>query len=147
MSISYEVVVDGACRANADGIGQAAAAVLIYKHKKLIGQLNRGLGIRTAAEAEFEAVLLGVQLCWAAQLPNPVIYTDARMVVNAHEGTWQRPHASVIGLMWTLSTIAAEYPFRLFWVPRREVAAADALCNTTLDAIAESMMAFDLGEE
>lgn len=135
--INYEVIVDGACSATADGIGESACAVLIYKHKKLIGQLSRGLGLRTAAEAEFEAVIMGVQLCWAAQLPNPIIYTDSQMVVRAHDGLWTDPHPSLVGLIHTLGEFADNYPFRLHWVPRRDVAAADELCATTLAAMTE----------
>jgi len=135
----YECFVDGASRGqgNPDKFGHGAAAVMIYKNKKLIGQYARGLGRRTNNEAEYEAVLMALLMCWSADLVDPVIYSDSTLVVNQVNGKWRCNNEGLRPLLHSIEEIQDVFRFRLVHVPRGYVSEADALCNELLDTMLE----------
>lgn len=135
----YEAFVDGASRGsgNPDKYGHGAAAVMIYKNKKLIGQYARGLGRRTNNEAEYEAVLMALLMCWSADLVDPVIYSDSEMVVNQINDKWRCNNDDLLPLLHSIREIGSVFRFRLVHVPRSYVAEPDLLCNKLLDAMLE----------
>lgn len=140
----HECIVDGASRGqgvkdeNGTPVnGHGAAGVLIYRNKKLIGQYARALGRVSNNQAEYEAVLLGLQLCWAAGLEHPVIYSDSNLVVNQINGDWDCKNQELLPLLWSVFEIKEVYNFRLEFVPRRYVSEADALVNNFLDLMLE----------
>lgn len=136
----YEAFVDGASRGqgtrDTDGNlvnGHGAAAVLIYKNKKLIGQYARALGRTHNNQAEYEAVLIALMLCWAAGLEDPIIYSDSNLVVNQINGEWDCKNEDLIPLLLSVKEIQEEYRFRIHHVSRSIVTEADALVNRLLD--------------
>lgn len=130
----YEVYVDGASRGQGTGkVGDAAAACVILANKKVIGQYARGLGPRTNNEAEYEAVLLGLLLCWAADLRDPVIYSDSMLVVKQVTGQWDCRARALAPLLASIKEIQDEFRFRIVHVPRQEVGVADYLVKDFLD--------------
>lgn len=136
----YEVFVDGASRGQGtrdenDNLvnGHGAAAVLIYKNKKLIGQYARALGRTHNNQAEYEAVLIALMMCWAADLEDPIIYSDSNLVVNQISGKWDCKNEDLIPLLLSVQEIESVYRFRIQHVPRRFVAEADELVNELLD--------------
>lgn len=134
-----EVYVDGAARGQGalPGVpGEAACGVVIYKNKKLVGQFARGLGRRSNNEAEYEAVLNALMMCWAADLVDPIIYSDSTLVVNQVNRKWQCKSETLLPYLLTIHDIEEVFRFRLRYVPRREVTQADQLANAFLDALA-----------
>lgn len=131
----YEVYVDGAARGQGAGTnrGHGACGVLIYKNKKLIGQYARGLGRVTSSQAEYEAILNGLMLCWAADLEDPVIYSDSATVVKQVNSDWKCTNEDLLPLLYSIHEIRDVYRFRLQKVKRHVVAEADALANRMLD--------------
>lgn len=113
--------------------GHGAAAVLIYKNKKLIGQYARALGRTHNNQAEYEAVLLAILLCWAAGLEDPIIYSDSNLVVNQIIGEWECKNDELIPLLLSVKEIQEVYRFRIQHVKRSVVSEADALVNQLLD--------------
>lgn len=135
--MNYTVFVDGASRglgADHDGLGEGAAACMIYKNGHLIGQVHRGLGRIDSNSAEYEAVYLGATLCWAADLENPIIYTDSKTVFDWVTGELTPPE-TVLPIHLSLQMIRNQYPFRLIHVGRRMVREADRLANYFLDQL------------
>lgn len=134
----YECFVDGASRGQGtgDGPGLAACAVVIYRNQKLVGQYARGLGRRSNNEAEYEAVLMAVLMCWAADLKDPIIYSDSTLVVNQVNGDWQCKNETLKPLLLSVNEIQEEFRFRIQHVPRRYVSEADYLANEFLDKLA-----------
>lgn len=131
------VVVDGAARGQGTPAGgEAALGVAIYKNNKLLGQYARGLGRRTNNEAEYEAVLAGVLLCWAGDLVDPIIYSDSAVVVKQVNGVWECRTESLRTLLLSIREIQEVFRFRLVQVPRKMVAEADHLANLFLDKLA-----------
>lgn len=135
----YEVFVDGAARGQ--GVngrrGHGACAVLIYKNKKLIGQYARGLGLVTNNQAEYEAVIHGLLMCWSAGLEDPVIYSDSAVVVKQVTGEWQCKNEELLPLLYSIREVEEVHRFRLVHVKRRIVSEADALANSMLDRMLE----------
>lgn len=136
----YECFVDGASRGQGtrdeEGNllnGHGAAAVLIYKNKKLIGQYARALGKTHNNQAEYEAVLLALTMCWSAGLEDPIIYSDSNLVVNQITGEWDCKNEDLIPLLLSIKEIEAVYRFRVKHVPRSFVAEADELANKILN--------------
>lgn len=135
----YEIFVDGASRGQGkEKMGLAACALVIYKNQKLVGQYARGLGRRTNNEAEYEAVLHGLLMAWAADLKDPIIYSDSTLVVNQVNGDWQCKNEALLPLLLSVLEIKEEFRFRIMHVPRRYVSEADRLCNQFLDKLAEN---------
>lgn len=135
----YELFVDGASRGQGvEGpTGHGAAAVLIYKNKKLIGQYARGLGRVTNNQAEYEAVLLGLLMAWAAGFEDPIIYSDSTLVVNQVSGKWRCNSEDLTPLLVSVQEIQEVYRFRVQHVPRSYVAEADQLANKLLNQMLE----------
>lgn len=136
----YECFVDGASRGqgtrdNEGNLvhGHGAAAVLIYKNKKLIGQYARALGRTHNNQAEYEAVLIALMLCWAAGLEDPIIYSDSNLVVNQINGDWDCKNEDLIPLLLSVREIQEVYRFRIQHVSRHVVTEADELVNKLLD--------------
>lgn len=132
----YEVYVDGAARGQGtDGIpyGHGACAAMIYKNRKLIGQFARGLGLASNNQAEYEAVIMGLLMCWSARLEDPVIYSDSSLVVNHINGDWECNNEELLPLLYTVREISRAYRFRVVQVKRHIVSEADALANNMLD--------------
>lgn len=132
----YEVYVDGAARGQGtDGIpyGHGACAAMIYKNRKLIGQFARGLGLVSNNQSEYEAVIMGLLMCWSARLEDPVIYSDSALVVRQINGEWECKNDDLLPLLYTVQEIADAYRFRLVHVKRHIVSGADALANNMLD--------------
>lgn len=135
--VNYTVFVDGAARglgADEDGLGEGAAACMIYKNGHLIGQVHRGLGRVDSNTAEYEAVYLGALLCWSANLENPIIYTDSQTVYDWITGEKQPPE-QFHPIHLSLQMIRNQYPFKLVHVGRRVVREADRLANYFLDEL------------
>lgn len=135
-----ECFVDGAARGQGSvegdtNRGDGAAAVLIYQNRKLIGQYARGLGRRTNNEAEYEAVLLALILCWAANLTDPIIYSDSTVVVNQINKKWQCKSPDLQSLLASVKEIEEEFRFRVVHVKRNQVSEADRLANQMLDKL------------
>lgn len=141
----HEVYVDGASRGqgsqNEDGtverLGHGAAAAMIYRNKKLIGQYARGLGKVPNNVAEYEAIILGLLMCWAADLERPIIYCDSSIVVKQINGDWQCKSERLIPLLKSVQEIEQVYQFNVVHVPRSHVAEADKLANKFLNSMLE----------
>ncbi len=136
-----EVYVDGGCRQipGASGIGEAACGAVIYINKKRQGEFARGLGKRTSNEAEYEAVLCGIMLCWSANLKDPIIYSDSTLVVNQVLNKYECTSPSLKPYLFTIQQIQKEFRFRLQHVSRNGVSEADTLVNLFLDTLLREM--------
>lgn len=137
-----EVYVDGAARGQGSSNPvQAACGIVIYKNGKLIGQFARGLGSRTNNEAEYEAVLNGIMICWAAGLVDPIIYSDSTLVVNQVNKVWKcnPKNHNLVPYLLTIWDIMEVYHFRLQHVNRNKVKQADSLANDFLDILSSHL--------
>jgi ribonuclease HI len=133
-----EVFIDGAARgqgADRSKTGYAAIGILIYDKKKLVGQFARGLGRRTNNEAEYEALIHAVLLCWAADLPDPIIYSDSQTLVKQVERESRCRSEALVPLLAAVLELREVFRFRLVLVPREYVWEADKAAKECLDGL------------
>lgn len=135
----YEVYCDGAARGQGSGVkyGHGACAVVIHRNKKTVGQFARGLGFVTNNQAEYEAVLLALLMCWSADIKKPTIYSDSTLVVKQVNGEWNCKNKNLLPLLLSIKEIQQVYSFNLVNVKRNVVSEADALANAFLDNMLE----------
>lgn len=135
----YEVFVDGAARGQ--GVegkrGHGACAIVIHENKKVIGRYARGLGLVTNNQAEYEAVIHALLMCWAADLEDPIIYSDSAVVVKQVTGEWKCHNDELLPLLYSIKEIQDDYRFRIVNVKRNAVSEADRLANDMLDQMLE----------
>ncbi len=150
----YKVVVDGAARGQGAPVtvcsscgsqsdihrGEGAIGIAIYRHDKLISHVYRTLGKRTNNEAEYEAVIHALLICWAADLADPIIYSDSLVVVNQINGIWRCKAVELRPLLHTIEEIREHFRFRLVHVTRKaktgiNTTEADFLANRVLDLL------------
>lgn len=133
----YEVYIDGASRGQGatkdDHDGHAALGIAIHRNGEMIGQFCRGLGRRTNNEAEYEALIHALLMCWSADFRSPTIYSDSLLMVNQVNGTWNCHADALQPLLASVKELSEIFPFRLVHVERRAVWEADALANFFLD--------------
>lgn len=137
MAAFYECFIDGACRNNGskEVEPEAACAAMIYKNKKEVFRFARELGNRTNNQAEYEALILCLTMCIAADIPRPIIYSDSQVVVNQMNGVWESVDPGLLPFYLTATRLKANYNFDLVKVPRSKVFYPDELCNQVLDEL------------
>lgn len=136
----WEAVIDGAARGQGagtvPGLGQGAVGVVIARNKKTVWGFARGLGLVTNNQAEYEALIAALMLCWAADdIDDPIIYSDSQVVTMQVNGLWRCKNPTLQPLLLSVQQIKADYRFRLQHVQRHIVSAADALANDFLDQL------------
>jgi ribonuclease HI len=121
---THRVLCDGGSRGNP---GPAAvAAVLLAPSGEQVEARARPIGRATAAAAEYEAILLGLELASAHGIDALEVCSDSRLAVTAIERGDGAPAAAVRAA----ATRFARVTWR--WHPRAENEAADALVRALL---------------
>jgi ribonuclease HI len=136
----YECFVDGASRGQGNTgdeshYGHGAIGVLIYRNKKMVGNYTRLLGRRSNNQAEYEAILHAVTICWSSGIESPIIYSDCKTAVDQINGNSQCNSQELLPFLHSINKIKRDYHFRVVHVPRSQVSEADALANSTLDEV------------
>lgn len=124
------LLCDGGSRGNP---GPAAiAAVLLAPGGRVLDERSLAIGRATAAEAEYRAILLGLELA-AAEGTDPVeVCSDSRLAIAAVEGT-PPADAALAALARDIRAAARAFSaVRWRWHPRGDNAAADALVRGLL---------------
>ena len=145
--MSVLVYCDGSSRGQGvtPGVkGEGAVGVVIYKNNQLVGQYARGIGKATNNEAELEAILTGLMLCWAhPELIDPIIYTDSQVAAKLVNGEWFCTEEALRPLVLSIHEIKEVFRFRLIQVPRAQVAEADKLARQFLDKLQQRLVVDD----
>jgi ribonuclease HI len=127
------VNVDGGARGNP---GPAAiAAVASTPDGEVVAERGEAIGEATNNIAEYQAVLLGIELARALEATELELIGDSELVVRQIQGSYKvkqdhlRPlHARVLRELMDFDSWSIRH------VRRDENAAADALVNSTLDS-------------
>ncbi len=124
---------DGASRGNP---GPAAAGIIIENEQgKLLAQGKKYLGQMTNNQAEYRALILGLQAIARYQPAAVQVCLDSELVVHQMNGRYQVRDAALRPLYQEAQKLAAALPqVQFHHVPRRQNAHADALANEALDA-------------
>jgi ribonuclease HI len=126
------VNVDGGARGNP---GPAAvAAVLTSPEGELIEQLGKPIGRATNNVAEYQAVLLGIELAKSVGAVEVELIGDSELIVKQVKGEYRVKDAGLKPLHAEVRAALGEFDrWSIRHVRREHNAAADALVNETLD--------------
>jgi ribonuclease HI len=123
---------DGGSRGNP---GQAAAAALITTAdgEELLRRAKR-LGKTTNNVAEYEAVLLALDLCKELGAARVTLRVDSELVARQIEGRYKVKHPDLMQLHHRAMLRARMFEkLQVEHIPRKENTAADAMVNACLD--------------
>ncbi|MCX7597749.1 MAG: ribonuclease HI family protein [Armatimonadetes bacterium] len=129
---TWRLYVDGASRGNPGPAG--AGAVLLDAAGQVVEEGSRFLGRATNNVAEYQALLLGLELARRHGVKSLDIFADSELLVRQLTGRYQvrSPHLKL--LFQAVRQALAEIPaWRLTHLPRRHNAAADRLANAAID--------------
>jgi ribonuclease HI len=126
------VYVDGAARGNP---GPAAAGIcLVDPEGRPIRRIGKTLGRLPNNQAEYQALLIALDLAASHAPPSLLVRMDSELVVRQMTGRYrvkdpvlQRLHARAEAMIRTIGTVRFEH------VPRSLNAEADRLANLALD--------------
>jgi len=123
---------DGGSRGN-PGEAACAAFITTAKGEELLRRAKR-LGKTTNNVAEYEAVLLGLDLCKELGAAHVTLRIDSELVARQVEGKYKVKHPDLMQLhhrvvlrMRTFEDVEIQH------IPRKENATADAMVNACLD--------------
>jgi ribonuclease HI len=128
------IYTDGAARGNP---GPGAIGIVIKDEAGLIlDKISRRLGVTTNNQAEYQAIIIGLEKAISLGAKNVVVKSDSELVVkqiNGHykiKNTALRPlYQRVVQLTGSLASFSISY------IPREQNAMADALANKALDGV------------
>jgi ribonuclease HI len=123
------VLCDGGSRGNP---GPAAvAAVLVAPDGAIVDRRSMRIGRATAAEAEYRAMLLGLELAAEHGAAAVDVRSDSRLAIAAIEDAGEEgPHAALVTEIRAAAGAFSVVRWR--WHPRGENEAADALVRQLL---------------
>jgi ribonuclease HI len=124
---------DGASRGNP---GHAAAGVVVQSTSgEALATLKQYLGVMTNNQAEYQALVLGLQLVLTYQPSSLHIKMDSELIVKQMRGEYRVKSPELLPLYNEVRSLIAQLPHRpqFTHVPRGENSQADALANAALD--------------
>jgi ribonuclease HI len=128
----WSLYVDGACRGNP---GPAGAGAVLYGPKgEVQAEDSRYLGEATNNVAEYQALLLGLELALKHGVKNLFIYSDSELLVNQILGAYQvkKPHLYPLWLK-ARETLQNFDCYSLSHLDRSLNAEADRLARQAID--------------
>lgn len=126
---------DGGARGNPGPAG--IGVVLISDSGKVIGEIARGIGIATNNEAEYAALIAGLEMARDEGVKELDVFLDSQLVVSQVKGEWKikKDHLRPLAVK-ARSLLDGFERASLNHVKRAENADADALANQGMDAAA-----------
>jgi ribonuclease HI len=126
------IYTDGAARGNP---GPAAIGVVL---KDIIGNtittVCRTLGVRTNNQAEYTAVITGLEKALSLGAKQVVLKSDSELVVKQLMGLYKVKNADLREMYQKVIALAGRLEkFSAVNIPREQNKQADALCNKALD--------------
>lgn len=124
---------DGGARGNPGPAG--IGVVLLSDSGKVIGEIARGIGIATNNEAEYAALIAGLEMARDEGVEELDIFLDSQLVVSQVKGEWKikKDHLRPLAVK-ARSLLDGFERTSLNHVKRAENADADALANQGMDS-------------
>jgi len=126
------LAVDGASRGNPGPAG--AGAAIIDSHGKPLAELSRYLGETTNNEAEYRALILGLEMARERKYPNIVIQTDSELLAKQIRGEYRVKEPRLKELFAKAHRLLEDFRhWEIKNVPRLQNRLADRLSNIAID--------------
>jgi ribonuclease HI len=123
---------DGAARGNP---GPAAIGVVLKDGAgTVVATISRGLGVKTNNQAEYTAVIAGLEKALSLGAKEVVLKSDSELVVRQLMGRYKVKNADLREMYLQVLKLAGQLEkFTALNIPREMNKQADALCNKALD--------------
>lgn len=129
--MNYKLFTDGGARGNP---GPAAIGAVLYQDNKIIGTVSKSIGKTTNNQAEYRAIIAGLELAGAHKIKELHCYLDSELVVeqlNRNYKVKDKELAKLFVKVWNLSQSFKKITFS--HVRREQNKVADKLVNQALD--------------
>jgi ribonuclease HI len=126
------IYTDGAARGNP---GPAAIGVALKDAAgNTVATISRTLGVKTNNQAEYTAVIAGVEKAISLGAKQVVLKSDSELVVRQLMGQYKVKNADLKELYQKVVALTGRLEkFSALNIPREQNKQADALCNKALD--------------
>lgn len=127
------VETDGAARGNP---GLAGAGIIIKdENGRRLETIGEFLGVTTNNQAEYRALIAGLQAVARHQPANVTVRMDSELVVKQMNGQYKVRHPELLPLYAQAVELAAQLPGITFqYVPREQNRGADQVANIAIDS-------------
>lgn len=129
----FQLFTDGAARGNP---GPASiGAVLKDTSGEIIAEISEYLGETTNNQAEYKALLAGLQKALELSIKKLEVFLDSELVVKQIRGEYKVKHPDLIPLHTETKSLIRKFPeITISHVRREKNKEADALANLALDS-------------
>jgi len=133
LDASYFIInTDGTARGNP---GPAAIGVTIRNGDgRLLANISRNIGVATNNQAEYRALIAGLEKAIQLGAREVVVNSDSELLVKQLQGHYRVKNAELKSLYLEVVKLAYSLPvFRIEAIPREQNREADNLANKALD--------------
>ena len=130
----YSLFIDGAAEFDEDlKPNNAGIGGLIKKGDELVYSFSENIGIRTNNEAEYSALIQGIQACLDHKIYHVDIFSDSELIVNQVNGKYKLKDSKMIKLHAEVAKLCSELEsWTISHVPREQNEEADHLSKIGL---------------
>lgn len=129
----FTLNTDGGARGNP---GPGAIGVVLKKDGEIIDQEGKYLGTSTNNEAEYKALILGLEKARSQNITELACFLDSELVVKQLNGEYKIKNDRLKVFFDKLTDLKMNFKKITFnYIPRTQNKEADKLVNTTLDSL------------
>lgn len=126
-----DLYCDGGARGNP---GPAGAGAVLLIDEQVVDKTGKYLGRATNNSAEYQGLLLGLELARGHQVQNLAIYLDSELIVKQILGTYKVKHAGLLPLWQAVKKELGRFNnWSIKHVPRSMNKLADQMVNQAID--------------
>ncbi len=129
---TYSLYTDGASRGNP---GEAGAGIILKNSSgRTVRRMRKYLGSMTNNQAEYNALLLGLNLARMSGVKNLSVYLDSELIVRQVNGEYRVKNPEIKPLYRKVLQMLQEFDkINILHVPREMNGEADSLANQAID--------------
>lgn len=121
-----EIFIDGASDSNNNG----GVGVVLKSNGKELENISRSVGKKTNNEAEYLAMIAGLELVLNNNFNTVKVYSDSELLVNQINGKYKVKAKNLQPLFNQVLDVLDEFEtFKVSWIPREENSSADNLAK------------------
>ncbi len=129
----YSIYSDGGARGNP---GPAAIGVVISQDNKIVATISRCIGETTNNQAEYQAIIAGLEKAIELKAETVECFLDSELVVKQLRHEYKVKNKELATLFVKAYNLSLQIKkVRFNHVPREENKAADKLVNEALDSV------------
>lgn len=133
MEKKFQLFTDGAARGNP---GPASIGCILKNAEgETVAEISEYLGETTNNQAEYRALLAGLQKAFEHQVTHLDVFLDSELVVKQIHGEYRVKHPELIPIYEEVKSLLRKFPkIQVAHVRREKNKEADALANLALDS-------------